>query len=251
MSTVTRIEPLRRHDLGGERVPDRAPAIQACPPRGPDFPKPCNPCCLAVHENPSSCTALALRKDRQRARLTGRVAVISCNFQGSAPLRPRGTRSVPCGQTAGIGAFLRRAAAYSVATAQDARRVRTESAREVRMIGTRAPRTMPPRRHGPGRSGSWPACCPPRDLARQGSAPRPATGETMPLIARRLGVDRVVEGQRPVKHPPGDLPAVGHLAQRRCLDGRRNLRRHRLHRRQDRHARLPCRCRSRDRSRSG
>src|ERR1700761_1985154 len=37
----------------------------------------------------------------------------------------------------------RRAAATMTATAQDARRVSTESARLVRMIGTRAPSTIP------------------------------------------------------------------------------------------------------------
>ena len=44
---------------------------------------------------------------------------------------------------AGRMAERRRELAYSTATAQDAMRVRTESAREVRTIGTRAPRTTP------------------------------------------------------------------------------------------------------------
>src|SRR6516164_7877345 len=46
-------------------------------------------------------------------------------------------------QAAGNGALVRRACAYSTATPQDAMRERTESAREVRTIGTRAPSTMP------------------------------------------------------------------------------------------------------------
>src|ERR1700738_3533170 len=44
---------------------------------------------------------------------------------------------------AGKGAPVRRACAYRTATAQEAMRARTESAREVRMIGTRAPSTIP------------------------------------------------------------------------------------------------------------
>ena len=59
----------------------------------------------------------------------------------------------------------------------------------------------------------------------------------MPLISRRLGIDGVVEGERPVEDAAGDLPAVGHLAERGRLDGRGNLRRHGLDRREDRNAR--------------
>src|SRR4029453_9094793 len=47
------------------------------------------------------------------------------------------------GHAAGKTAAPRRASAYRTATAQEAMRVRTESARDVRMIGTRAPSTIP------------------------------------------------------------------------------------------------------------
>ena len=44
------------------------------------------------------------------------------------------------------------------------------------------------------------------------------------LDFRRLRIDGVVECQRPVEDAAGDLAAVGHLAERRRVDGRGNLR---------------------------
>ena len=61
----------------------------------------------------------------------------------------------------------------------------------------------------------------------------PATGDLMPLIARRLGTDGVVEGKRAIEFAAGDLAAVGHLAERGCLDGGGNARIHGLDRRED------------------
>jgi hypothetical protein len=43
----------------------------------------------------------------------------------------------------------------------------------------------------------------------------------MPLVFA-AGRDRVVEGERPVDDAAGDLPAVGHLAQRRGIERRRH-----------------------------
>ncbi len=54
------------------------------------------------------------------------------------------------------------------------------------------------------------------------------------LRARRLEADGVVERQRAVEQPAGDLAAIGHLAQRRRVHRRGNLRVDRLDRRQDR-----------------
>ena len=59
----------------------------------------------------------------------------------------------------------------------------------------------------------------------------------MPLILRRLRIDRVVESERAVENAAGDLPAIGHLAERRRLDRRRDFRRHGLDRGEDRDAR--------------
>ena len=66
---------------------------------------------------------------------------------------------------------------------------------------------------------------------------RPETGETMPLAERRLLGHRIVERQRAVEDAARDLPAIGHLAQSRRVDGRADVGRHRLDRRQDRHSR--------------
>ena len=52
-----------------------------------------------------------------------------------------------------------------------------------------------------------------------------------------LGIDGIVEGQRPIEDAAGDLPALRHLAQRRSVDGRRNFRAHRFHRGKYGHAR--------------
>ncbi len=87
-----------------------------------------------------------------------------------------------------------------MATAQDAMRVRTLSAREVNMTGTRAPSTMP--------------------AASASGKERQVLGEHVAgfeighdqdlglardrrldaLDARRLGTDRVVEGERAIEH---------------------------------------------------
>src|SRR6478672_12933459 len=80
-------------------------------------------------------------------------------------------------------ALLRRASATRLATAQDARRVITESARLVRMIGTRAPRTTPAAA-APARNERLLASMLPD--SRSGTAStlaRPATGESIFLIA--------------------------------------------------------------------
>ena len=53
------------------------------------------------------------------------------------------------------------------------------------------------------------------------------------LHARGLGVDGVVERERAIEDGPGDLAAIGHLAQRGGLDRRRHLGIDVLHRRED------------------
>ena len=115
-------------------------------------------------------------------------------------------------------ALSRRAAATSEATAQDARRVSRESARLVRMIGTRAPSTMPAA-SAPARKDRLLASMLP--ASRSGTTStfaRPATGETMLLDGGRLAADGVVERQRTIQHRTSDLTAIGHLAQGGGLD---------------------------------
>ena len=52
-----------------------------------------------------------------------------------------------------------------------------------------------------------------------------------------LGIDRVVKGERSVENAAGDLTAIGHLAERRSIDCRRDFWRHGFDRGKDRHAR--------------
>jgi hypothetical protein len=56
-----------------------------------------------------------------------------------------------------------------------------------------------------------------------------------PTPHTREEVDGVVEGERPVEDRARDLAAVGHLAERRSLDRRRDLRVHGLHRGENGH----------------
>ena len=51
-----------------------------------------------------------------------------------------------------------------------------------------------------------------------------------PLDFCRLRINRVVESERTVEDASGDLAPLGHLAQRGGIDGRRDLRSHRLDR---------------------
>ena len=62
----------------------------------------------------------------------------------------------------------------------------------------------------------------------------PATGETIPLVRAASERHRVVEGERSVEDAAGDLAAVGHLAERRRVDGRADVGRNGLDRREDR-----------------
>ena len=64
----------------------------------------------------------------------------------------------------------------------------------------------------------------------------PGDGRGDALDPRRLGINCVVKGQRAIQHAAGDLAALRHLAQGSGLDGGGDLGRHRLDRRQDRHA---------------
>src|SRR5580704_18800562 len=80
-------------------------------------------------------------------------------------------------------ALLRRASATRLATAQDARRVITESARLVRMIGTRAPRTTPAAAAPARNERLLASMFPDSKSGTTSTFARPATGETMCLIA--------------------------------------------------------------------
>ncbi len=65
----------------------------------------------------------------------------------------------------------------------------------------------------------------------------PATDRADALGPRRVLADRVVERERPVEDAALDLPAVRHLAQRRGVERRADVRVDGLHGREDRHLR--------------
>ena len=136
-------------------------------------------------------------------------------------------------QAAGTAAALRRASAKSTATAQEAMRARTESAREVRMIGTRAPSTIPA---AVGLGEERQVLCQHVAGFEVGHDQDLRTARNRRLDTldlRRLRVDRVVESERTIENATGDLAALGHLAQRGGVDGRGDLRGHRLDRREN------------------
>ena len=115
-------------------------------------------------------------------------------------------------------------------------RLRTESACDARMIGTRAPRTMPAA-SALARKVRFLASILPASRSgttRIALSPRPGIHAFDPC---RLRVDRVVERERPIENTAGDLLAVGHLAERGRVYGRWNLRGHGLDRRKDGYSR--------------
>ena len=116
------------------------------------------------------------------------------------------------GSAVHAGAAHRRRA---TATAQEAMRVRTESAREVRMIGTRAPSTMPAASAFDRKIRFFASMLPASRSGTTRICARPATVGLDALDPRGFRIDRVVEGKRAVEDAAGDLAAVRHLAQAR------------------------------------
>ncbi len=111
------------------------------------------------------------------------------------------------------------------------------SARLVSMIGTRAPRTTP----GHFRVGEIFELLGQHvagfEIGRDEDVGAPRDRRDDALGARRLQRHRVVERERAVEDAADDLAAIGHLAQRRGVDGRADVRRDRLDRGEDRHPR--------------
>ena len=122
--------------------------------------------------------------------------------------------------------------------AVEAMRVRTLSARLVRMMGTVAPK------HNPGGIGLGQedqVLCEQVAGFKVGHDQdlRTPRHRRMDALDRsRFGVDRIVHRQRPVEQPAGDLTAVGHLAENCRVGGAGDLWVDDLNRRQDRYTRL-------------
>ena len=111
-----------------------------------------------------------------------------------------------------FAAASRRAAATMTATAHDARRVSSESARLVSMIGTRAPNTIPAasalgeKRQAFGQHVSG-------FEVRNHQDVRAARDRRRDFLNfSGLQADRVVECQRTVQQRTGNLTAIRHLA---------------------------------------
>src|SRR5262249_11909072 len=113
-----------------------------------------------------------------------------------------------------------RALATRAITAVEARRVRTESARLVRTIGTRAPRAMPAP-SAPARGHScWAGMLPaPRSGTSRMSA-RPATGDAIFLACAAWGLMALSNASGPSRTPPVICPrsAILHSAAASMVD---------------------------------
>src|SRR6516162_8903699 len=99
-------------------------------------------------------------------------------------------------------ALLRLASATRLATAQDARRVMTLSARLVRMIGTRAPSTMPAAAARARKERLLASMLPASRSGTTNTLARPATGETMCLIAAASSLIALSSASGPSRIPP-------------------------------------------------
>src|SRR5271169_2737330 len=99
-------------------------------------------------------------------------------------------------------ALWRLASATRLATAQDARRVNTESARLVRMIGTRAPSTMPAASAPARKDRLFASMFPASRSGTTNTFARPATGDTMSLIAAASLLIALSSASGPSRTPP-------------------------------------------------
>src|SRR5262249_564386 len=101
-----------------------------------------------------------------------------------------------------MAAARRRASAYSTATAHDAIRLRTESAREVRMMGTRAPSTRPAASALERKTRFFASMFPASRSGTTRICALPATGDWMPLIRAASGSMALSNANGPSTIPP-------------------------------------------------
>src|SRR5882757_9065085 len=136
-----------------------------------------------------------------------------------------GRHAVRLGHLIAASALRRRASATRLATAQDASRVMTVSARLVRIMGTRAPRTTPAAA-APARNDRLLASILPDSRSGTTSTfARPATGETMCLIAAASSLIALSSASGPSRIPPVICPrsAILHRAAASMVDGTAGL----------------------------
>ena len=107
------------------------------------------------------------------------------------------------------------------AAAQEARRERTESAREVRMIGTRAPSTMPAKSALAMNDRFFASMLPASRSGTTRICARPATSDLMPLIRAASGSIALSKASGPSRMPPVIWPrsAILHSAAASMVEG--------------------------------
>src|SRR5262249_6548357 len=125
------------------------------------------------------------------------------------------------GPHAWIGSFAIWLWRKSAATAQEAMRVRTLSAREVRMIGTRAPSTMPAASACERKLRFLASMLPASRSGTTRICACPATGEAMPLIRAASGLIALSKASGPSSSPPVICPrsAILHSAAASMVEG--------------------------------
>ena len=128
--------------------------------------------------------------------------------------------------------------ASSSAIAQDPSLASVPSERLVRMIGTRAPSTMPAICASARYSSCFASMLPASRSGTTKMSARPATGEMIPFVLADFRRDRIVEGERTIENAAGNLASIGHLAKCGRIKGGLDLFRDDLDRGQDRHARF-------------
>src|SRR6516164_10387426 len=124
-------------------------------------------------------------------------------------------------QAAGNGVLVRRACAYSTATPQDAMRERTESAREVRTMGTRAPSTIPAASALERNIKFLASMLPASKSGTTRICACPATADLMPLISAACGLMALSKASGPSRIPPVIWPrsAILQSAAASIVDG--------------------------------
>src|SRR4051794_6546025 len=105
------------------------------------------------------------------------------------------------------------------------------SARLVKIIGTRAPTTIPAAVAPARKVRLFASIFPASKSGTISTLAAPATGETMCLVAAASRLMALSSASGSVQHRTGNLAAIGHLAERRGFQRARDIRVDRLHRR--------------------
>src|SRR5689334_15861471 len=149
-----------------------------------------------------------------------RAVIVDADDQRLLPSQDRGADQlgrhvIQLHHIIAAAALRRRASATKLATAQDARRVMTLSARLVRMIGTRAPRTMPAAAAPARKDRLLASMLPASRSGTTSTFARPATGDTICLMTAASSLIALSSASGPSRIPPVICPrsAILHSAE--------------------------------------